>query len=162
MSNELIETEESGALTLRDLSPMVAAELAAGLSDPKTLRERYGLSMAQWKSLSTNPAFRQMLAEAVTKFKGDLNAGNRITLKAEVLLEDVLPDLYHIAKSKEIPSSDRINAVKQLAELSGRSGKKDQAANTGGSTGFVLNINVGKGQGITIDAKKVQSNDDNG
>jgi hypothetical protein len=155
-----IPNAPEASLTLENLSPMIAAELAAGLSDAKTLRARYGLSLEQWKMLGQNKAFRQMLGEAIAKFKGDLNAGARITLKAEILLEDVMPELYHLAKRSETPASERINAVKQLAALAGRGEKKgDENARAG--SGFVLNINVGKGQGVTIEGQKVPS-DDNG
>ena len=144
-------------LTLTDLSPTVAAELAAGLSSPQSVRERYGITPAQWALLAKNPTFRQMLAEAIQRFKGDLNAGNRITLKAEVLLEDAMPELYHLAKDKLVPSAERISAIKQLAELAGRNAKKDDGSRAGG--GFVLNINVGKGQGITIEGQRAVTSD---
>lgn len=162
MSDELnipavIPNAETASLTLQDLSPMVAAELAAGLSTPKDLRERYGISLAQWKLLSQNVVFRHMLAEAVTRFRGDLNAGARITLKAETLLEDVMTQLYHLAKKDTTPASERINAVKELANLAGRNVKKgDENARSPG--GFILNINVGKGQGVTIEGRKVEDN----
>lgn len=156
MSNEVTIPGAGAELTLSDLSPMVAAELAAGLSSPKTIRERYGLSMAQWQMLAKNESFRRMLAEAITRFKGDLNAGARITLKAETLLEDAMPELYHVAKSQLAPATDKINAIKQLAELAGRGPKATQQA-PGGSSGFVLNINVGKGQGVTIEGQKLET-----
>ena len=151
--------ETEAFLTISDLSPQIAAELAAELSSPTTIRKRYGLTHDQWEMLKRNRVFREMLKEAIGKFRGDLNAGARITLKAEVLLEDAMPDLYNIAKNALTPASERINAIKELRELSGRNAKKTDGAAAGG--GFVLNINLSNGQkGITIDGRKVE--DDNG
>jgi hypothetical protein len=159
VTTDIIPSEATD-LDLHHLSPVIAAELAAGLVDAAGAREKYGLSVIQWGKLARNPAFRQMCAEAIGKFKGDLNAGNRITLKAEILLEEALPELSGIAMNRTTPAADRINAMKELRELSGRNAKKDDGSRAGG--GFVLNINVGKGQGITIEGQKVTSNDDNG
>lgn len=150
MSNEV--TTQQDSLELQDLSPMIAAELAAGLSEPKTIRERYNLSLGQWKALCASPTFRGMLREAVTKFRGDMNAGARITLKAEVLLEDAMPEIYHIIKNPLAANADKINALKQLSELAGRVSKA-VANPASGTGGFTLNINVGKGQGVTIEGK---------
>ncbi len=140
------------SLELRAVSPLLAAELAAGLSSPKTVRTRFGLSSAQWDILRTNPTFRSMLKDALLKWRGDLNAGARITLKAEVLLEELLPKLYDMVNSDAVPSSEKINAIKQLADLAGRNSKKEGTP-AGNSNGFVLNINVGGDKKtVTIDA----------
>ena len=151
--------DSHATLELADLSPMIAAELAAGLSSAATIRETYGLTEAQWALLAKNPVFRNMLADAVKNFRGDLNAGNRITLKSEILLEDALPELHKIAKSKTSISSDRIAAVRELANLAGRNAKKETEQGKGNG-GFVLNINLDGQKGVTINGKP--TNDDNG
>lgn len=141
------------SLELKDLSPTIAAELATGLSTPESIRAKFGLTEGQWRLLARNPVFREMMKEAITKFRGDLNAGARITVKAEVLLEDAMPELYGIAKSNTTPASDRISAVKELANLAGRNQKKDGVP--GSTSGFSLTINLSGAKGpITIEGKQ--------
>lgn len=153
-----IAGDQHVSLELGHLSPMIAAELAAGLSSPASIRQNYGLTDAQWALLAKNPTFRAMLADAMKNFKGDLNAGNRITLKSEILLEDALPELHKIALSKTSVASDRIAAVKELANLAGRNIKKDDGQSKGGG-GFVLNINLDGQKGVTINGKPTNDHD---
>ena len=146
MSTELTTPD----LTFGDLSATVAAELAAGLSSAETIRKRFGLSLPQWKQLTQNEYFRGMVKESLRAFQGDLNAGKRITLKAEIMLEDSLADLYGIVKDKAIPSGERIKAVQTMADLSGRNSKNATDPNAPKVAGFTLNINVGDGKNVVI------------
>ena len=138
-------------LTFGDLSATVAAELAAGLSSPETIRKRFGLSLPQWKHLTQNTLFRGMVKDALKSFQGDLNAGRTIVLKSEIMLEDSLADLYGIVKDRTVPSGERIKAVQTMAELAGR-GKGSVAAdpNAPKAAGFTLNIHVGDGKNVVI------------
>lgn len=130
------------SIELGDLKASIAAELASELSTPEDIRKRYGFTRGQWDRLKANPMFRGMVTDAIKTFRGPLAAGARITKKAEIMLEDVLPDLYTMVKSESTPSSERIKAVQTIAELAGR-GKKDQADAGPKAAGFTLNINVG-------------------
>jgi hypothetical protein len=146
MSTELTTPE----LTFGDLSATVAAELATGLSTAETIRKRFGLSVPQWKMLTQNDYFRGMVKESLRAFQGDLNAGRRITLKAEVMLEDSLADLYGVIKDKAVPSGERIKAVQALADLAGRNSKNAADPNAPKVSGFTLNINIGDGKNVVI------------
>lgn len=138
-------------LSLSDLNATIAAELAAGLSSAETIRKRFGLTVPQWKALTTNHVFRSMVRDALKAFQGDLNAGKRITLKAEVMLEDSLEVLYGLAKATDVPSGERIKAVQTMADLAGRNAKT--APDTGPKqAGFTLNINVGSDKPVIITA----------
>ena len=137
-------------LTFGDLSATVAAELAAGLSTAESIRKRFNLSLPQWKMLTQNDYFRGMVKESLRAFQGDLNAGRRITLKAEVMLEDSLADLYGIVKDKAVPSGERIKAVQTMADLAGRNSKNAADPNAPKVSGFTLNINVGDGKNVVI------------
>lgn len=134
-------------LDLSHLNAHIAAELAAGLSDAATIRERYGISQAQWDTLRKTPAFRNMLAEALQKLQGDLNAGKRITIKSEIALEDSIPVLYEIAHDRDAQSGARVDAVKTMAALAGRNAKEGQGAAAG--PGFSININFSGDDGKT-------------
>lgn len=129
-------------LSLKDLSVQIVTDLAAGLSDAKAVRERYGISLAQWEILKRNQHFRSMLQEALQRLKGDLNAGARIKHKADVLLEDNLPVLDQIANDREAQSMARIKAIETMASLAGR-GAAAQKTEGGGAGAFNLQIVIG-------------------
>jgi hypothetical protein len=140
------------SLDLSALSAHIATELAAGLSDPAAIRERYSITPPQWETLKKSPIFRQMLTEAIVTLRGDLNAGNRITKKAEIVLEDAIPAYDNMIHNKDVPAQARIDAGKLLAQLAGRTGKDGVAAPVGG--GFTLNINMhGRQEKLVIDGK---------
>ncbi len=126
------------ALPLDALKATIAMELAAGLADAPAIRQRYGISDAQWSILKRTPLFRNMLKEAIERLGGDTNAGARIKLKADVLLEDNLPVLDEIANDRDAQSQARIEAIKTMAQLAGRSQK--EATQGGGQGAFSLNI----------------------
>ncbi len=140
---QLPNTEAS--VDLSHLNAHIAHELALGLSDAATIRERYGITDPQWQHLKRNPAFRAMLAEAVQRFRGDQNAGERIKIKADIVLEDAIPAYDRMIHSKEIPASERVNAGKLLAQLAGRNAKEGGVPAVAGG-GFTLNINMHGGK----------------
>lgn len=137
------------SLDLSALNAHIAAELAAGLSDAAAVRDRYGISAAQWQTLKNSPVFRQMLADAVQEYRGDLKAGKRIQMKADVVIEDAIPAYDSMIHNPEIPAQARIDAGKLLAQLAGRNQKVSEGAVGGG--GFTLNINLGNDKSVTID-----------
>lgn len=141
------------SLDLAGLSAHIAAELAAGLSDAAAVRERYGISPTQWGILKASPVFRRMLSDAVQKLRGDLNAGARIQMKADIVLEDAIPAYDDIIHNKDIPAQAKIDAGKLLAQLAGRGQKQGEGAPAG--SGFTLNINLGNREKLVIDGKNL-------
>lgn len=140
------------SIELGDLKASIAAELAAELSGPEDIRKRYGLSKGQWDTLRKNPMFRSMVRDALQTFRGSLAAGTRITKKAEIMLEDSLPELYGIAKDSSTPVAARIEAIQTMADLAGRSAKAVPNA-APAAQGFTLNIQFANDQKVTIDGK---------
>lgn len=147
-------------LDLSSLNAHIATELAAGLSDAAAVRERYGISIEQWEVLKKSPVFRRMLAEAVQRFRGDLNASARIQMKADIVIEDAIPAYDDMIHNAATPAQARIDAGKLLAQLAGRTAKTgDSGAPAGG--GFTLNINLGGGsEKLVIDGKAIAVSDD--
>ena len=132
-------------LELAHLSATICAELAAGLANAEGVREKYEISEAQWAKLKVNKAFRNMLKDAVAEWSGDLNAGKRITKKAEIVLEDSINVLYQIAHDDEKPSQQRIDSIKQMAALAGRNAREAAGAGVG-SGNAVINIHIDTGE----------------
>lgn len=116
----------------------MVAELAMGLADAQTLRDRYSIPTEVWSKIKANPVFRSMLAEAVQTWTGEINAGQRITKKAEIVLEDAIPVVDGMIHNKDLPPSIRLDAMKLVESLTGR--KSKDAVVGGGAGGFALNI----------------------
>lgn len=145
MSTEIVELNDE--LELLHLSPTIAAELAAGLTDPKSVPEKHNLSEGQWERLKKSKLFLSMLKEAGQRFTGDLGAAARITLKSEILLEEALPVLGDIIHNHDTGSQQKIDSVKQLSVLAGRTQRADSKGTVGG--GFNVNIHINTGEEAT-------------
>lgn len=154
MSNDILVLDDQ--LDLSHLSATICAELAAGLADADGIKAKYELSEAQWRRLKSNTIFRNMLREALTKFQGDMGAGKRITLKAEILLEDSLPILDRIIHNKEGSTQSKLDSVKQLTVLAGKTGKTDgEGGAVGPGFNVVIHIDTGGPEGVIIDGALV-------
>lgn len=140
--------QADASVDLSHLNAHIAHELALGLSDAVSIRNRYGITNAQWDHLKRNPTFRSMLAEAIREFQGDQNARQRIKLKADIILEDAIPAYDKMIHNEACPASERINAGKLLAQLAGHNAKEGVVAAAGG--GFTLNINLDGGRGGVV------------
>lgn len=146
MSTEVAEIEDG--LSFTHLSPTICAELAAGLISPPDVPAKYSMSQGQWERLKASPFFISMLKEAGQKFKGDLNSSNRITLKSEIMLEDSLPILDGIIHNGDGSTQSRLDGIKQLSVLAGRTQNKI-GEKGGGGAGFAVNIHINTGEDQT-------------
>jgi hypothetical protein len=133
-------------LDFEHLSPIICMELACGLSDVESVREKYDISEAQWLRLRDNPTFKTMMKEAAATFSGDINAGKRITKKAEILLEESLPILHKIMARPDASTQAVLDTVKQLTTLAGRTQRLGEGA-AGGGSGFNVQIHINTGDG---------------
>ena len=145
MSTELTEIDDG--LSFTHLSPTICAELAAGLISIPDVPAKYSMSDAQWSRLMTSPFFIGMLKEAGQKFKGDLGSSSRITLKSEIMLEDSLPILDSIIHNGDGSTQSRLDGIKQLSVLAGRTQNKAGEKGSGGA-GFNVNIHINTGDDV--------------
>ena len=132
-------------LELAHLSPLICMEIAAGLSDPESVCEKYGISPEQWERLKINPTFVGMMKEATLTFAGDANAGKRITKKSEILLEESLPILHRIMVRPDASTQAVLDTVKQLSVLAGRTQRQAERAGAGSGFNVAIHINTGDG-----------------
>jgi len=142
--NELAVQDDQ--LGLSHLSATICAELAAGLADADSIKLKYKLSDMQWDKLKSAPTFRNMLKDALQRFAGDMNAGKRIMVKAEILLEDSLPVLDEVIHNKEGSTQSKIDSIKQLTVLARKDGKGEAAGQAGQGFNVSIHINTGDGQ----------------
>lgn len=153
LSQEVALPRIEASVGLEHLSATICAELAAGLSEPADIRAKYNISDEQWDTLRHSPVFRAMMREAVEKLAGDSNAGRRITMKAEIALEDSIPTIYSMVHSRDVPAASRLDAAKILATLANRTGK--MAESNGAGAGFAVNIHIDTGEkkGVIINGE---------
>jgi hypothetical protein len=121
----------------------LAMELAAGLSEPTDIFERHNINEHDAVALLSNVAFQNMLKEAKAEWNADTNITDRIRLKAQMALEELLLPTFNLAQDPRVPPPSRTDAVKLFERLSGVT-KLDTDAGGGGPK-FVLNISVGGG-----------------
>ena len=142
------------------LSPAVGSlvtELAAGLYPLATIMQRYGLSKSQMRGLLTNDVFRKALVEAKVAYASAANLPERIKLKAQMAVEELLESMFAIAIHPAYHPSARVAAFSAVKSLTGLEKPEPQQARQK----FSLTINLPKssaGQGldnaITIEAER--------
>lgn len=145
-------------IQLRDLSPVLALELASGLTPPEDVFARHGIGRAEAVQLLKNDIFKKMIRQAKADWDSHENAEERIRLKARLALEELLPDHFSMAISHSTPPPARNEATKILKSLAGMD-RKDGFEGTGG-TGerFTVTINLGE-RPMTIDGGTVHDID---
>lgn len=141
VSTEITKLED--ALDYTHLSPTICVELAAGLITPADVPAKFNLSEEQWERLKGTKFFLRMLQDAGEKFSGDLGAGKRITLKAEMLLEESLPVLDAIVHNPDGSTQSKIDSIKQLSVLAGRTQRQENIGAAGAGFNVAIHINTG-------------------
>jgi hypothetical protein len=123
------------------LTSTLAMELASQLTSPTEVFARHGFSEDDAKLILADPTFRNMIKEAKAEWGAEQNTAERIKLKAQMALEELLLPTFTMAKDPRVPPPARMDASKMFERLSGVS--KETEGNGGGGPKFVLNINVG-------------------
>ena len=158
--NSLEKARVAGQPFLSDLSAQLAMEIATGLCSVASLMERYDMTEAGFKRLLGIPVFQRMVRDAKAKWDADLNANERIRVKAAIALEDSIPAIYDMLHDLDNPANSRIEAAKTL----GKFAKADtpDAAGAAGGAGFQVIIRLddkevrvaGKAAPTVIDAEQ--------
>lgn len=141
MSTEIIEADDG--LDYTHLSPNICVALAAGLVAPADVPEKYGMTDSQWERLKKSKFFVGMLKDAGEKFAGEVGASRRITLKSEMLLEDALPVLDEMVHNAEGSSQSKLDSIKQLGVLAGRTQRAAEGGAAGAGFNVAIHINTG-------------------
>ena len=119
----------------------LAMELAAELAAPTEVFARHGFDEDEARKLCADPAFARIVKQAKAEWNADTNVKDRIQLKAQMALEELLIPTFALAKDPRVPPPSRTDAVKLFERLSGVT----KSVEEGGSGGprFILSINVG-------------------
>ena len=112
-----IQSPMTELLPTRDLAPILARDLAQDLYTMEDLIERHGLTRAMIRKLLKSKTFKAMVTAARGEWASPGNAKNRAQLKAQLAIEEAIPDLYAIVTDKEEAAPARVSAFSQLREV---------------------------------------------
>jgi hypothetical protein len=133
----------------------LAMEVAARLQPLGEIIKKYGLSKSEFQELMKQPVFRDAVVEARSAFKSTANTPERIRIKAQLLTEAGLEEMYLILQNPNQPAAARVSAFGAIKTLTGLE-KPDAPMHR---QKFSLTINVASGTGMqatTIEAEAVE------
>lgn len=104
-------------------------ELVAEISAPAEVLSRYGLTPATLRDKMKDQMFRAAFREAKTLWKSDLNAEERVKVKARAMVEDSLVDIFAILKSEHMIPQIRLEAFEKLMKVGDLGPRKDKDSN---------------------------------
>lgn len=130
-----------GAPDYLQVTSSLAMELAADLTEPSEIFARHGFSPEMAVELLQNDHFKKLIVEAKAEWSADSNITERIRLKAQMALEELLLPTFTLAKDPRVPPPSRTDAVKLFERLSLVSKSVEDGG--GGGPRFILSINVG-------------------
>lgn len=129
-----------GAPGYLGITSSLAMELASQLSPPSEVFARHGITPDDAAAIVADPTFQTMIKEAHAEWKSTGNVAERIKLKAQLALEELLIPTFQMAKDQRIPAPSRTDATKMFERLSGVAKTTEDTG--GGGPKFVLSINV--------------------
>jgi len=117
----------SAAHPLSQTFGVLITEIAAQLEPLTTILKRHGISKSQWLALRKHPSFEKALDEQVKAFSSLGNMPARIKLKAQLLTEMLLDQMYDIAHHPAYAPSARVSAFSMITKLTGLERPEDAA-----------------------------------
>lgn len=140
----------------------LAWELTAGISSIGDIMRRHRLTFDEYDAKKRDPVFMAMFTEYKKYWDSDMSAAERVQLKAALLTEDSLLDIYELIKSDDTAPGVKLEAFTSLARAAQVGVKGKDGAPTSGER-VQININLPGRQGVTIDAPAItveKSNDE--
>lgn len=143
--------EKAGAIT--DYDSSLIADLVANVRFQKDVLAQYNLTQEDLARKMLNPGFAAHYRATHAAWNSDMNAQERIRLKAAFLLEDSLPDMHKIIKNPQTPVNAKLGAIEQLTKISTVAVvPKEQQ---GGSETHKITINIGSDtKAVVIEQEK--------
>lgn len=134
MSSSLIRQD----LNLRELA-LAEARNAVGAEEPTAIfLVQQRLSQQEYDAILKDVTYRGYVASYTAELR---ETGFGFSVKAKILAEDLLSDIYQMAKDPGTPAQMRVRTLENLVEW-GRLAPKQSATDVAG-TGFSVTINMG-------------------
>jgi hypothetical protein len=131
---------------MRQRASRLAFDIVLGLEDASKLATDFGLTEIQWDVLRQWPSFVQMVRSAQEELTGYSGTAVKAQRQAALVMAEVgVMTLSEIMLNKSATNGDRLDAMKQITELSGitskaaaKSGSLPVAEGSGGTVGGPL------------------------
>lgn len=127
----------------------LAREIAMGIMPIKDILRRLSLTQADLEHVKDHPRFTQLMSQMAAEWGATLNTGERVKVKAAALVEDTLPEIYHLLHDRRETFSAKVEALKLLKTL-GSLGERDPTTGLAPER-FHLEIHIGEGKAQVID-----------
>lgn len=115
----------------------MVTEVASALEDGKVVASRYGYSDQDWDVISKTPAF----VKAVSTAKAEMDRnGTTFKLKASVMADALLDDMFSTAMKADVPLKDKATALSLLTRVAELEPKTNTQVQAG--PGFSITINI--------------------
>jgi hypothetical protein len=122
---------------LRELALAIARNQVGAMRPIHEVIAGEGITQTEYDAISVNPQFQRYVDTYVKELRDN---GFSIQAKAKLLLEDLLPTMYHLAKDLDQPAAARVKVFENFAELADAK-PKNTAISTAGP-GFSITINI--------------------
>jgi hypothetical protein len=104
------------------LAPRIGAmayELAAGLRAGRDILQSYGVTVPEFRQLMKLPEFGEMIKTAKREFASLPNTADRVRLKAQIMTELGLEEMWEIIRHPAVPAAARVSAYNSVKSLTG-------------------------------------------
>jgi len=120
--------------------PMLPVEIALRQHPVKAICEAYGIDLAEWRELKTNPVFLDDLRARIAELKRD---GMTFRMKARLQAEEMLKVSWAMvhAPGDTVPPAVKADLIKSTIRFAGLDDSKNQAA-IAAAAGTNLQINL--------------------
>lgn len=125
------------AATGNDKDQRLAWELVAQISPLPDILRRHELTYNDLKNKLREPLFRSLVSETKRIWKSDLNTKERIRIKAALLVEDSMLEVYQVVHNRDLSPQARIDAFESLVGIADLKPDKN-----GGAAGERVTINI--------------------
>lgn len=135
------------AHALLHTDPKLVFDLASRIDPPDVVAQRYGLEPQFLAQIASTPHVQRMIEDKRRELE---EGGFVLAAKAKLMFEDLLPEVYLRAKSKDATLSGVLDAAKFLRQVAGLD---KQDLRTGADERFSITINIPGSQGpVTVTA----------
>lgn len=141
---------------LKDLSPMLAADLASDIWPPDIVFARHEITAEEAMFLMQSEWFKAMVAEAKAEWASLKNSKQRVRLKGQLALEEAIPTIYGLIGDEGIPAQARVAAFKELKDISGVGASAAEGGSAGtGLPSVTIYLGSPDGPAISINGSRV-------
>ena len=129
----------------------LAWELVSNITPLGDLMRRHELSFDELEQLQREPLFKRMLTDFRKHWDSELTVNQRVALKAALLTEDALLDVYGIIKDETTTPGQKMEAFAALAKA-GEVGAPRRPGDEMTQTPVHITINVPGQAPLSVDA----------